>query len=176
MRSGLAALSADSQVWADDRKCPFATLTSAVLLYLSTSTQLFLSFFPSCQVSFLPHPHCNSLHLSQLCPVFLPVISDTMKQSFFLSVTAFGPMACHILSLLIGVTWCRGNGKSHSTMEHVTEIFTQEKSLQCATEGYEHSFCSLKVSSEVQHILMGDSVLVEDSPVNTLRHVWWKPP
>lgn len=100
-QSELAALSTDSQVWADDRKRPIATLTSAVLYSLSASIQflfLFLSgvFSPPC-----PH-HCNSPGLSQFCS--LTSHNDIRhKERAFLSFTVFGPMVCHIQDLLIGV-------------------------------------------------------------------------
>lgn len=75
--------------------------------------------------------------LTCLCfaPSLLTIISDTKKHSergVFVSVTAFGPMACHIRSLLIGVTRCQGTGNSHSTTEDVIEIclHSQEKSVR----------------------------------------------
>lgn len=107
VRSERAVLSADSQVWADDRKHPFPTLTSA---FLSLLYFLFPILFILAVL--LTHP--------QFPPSLLAIISDTKntrRVSFFLSVTVIRPMSCHIYFFLIGVTKCQGTGKSLNTME-----------------------------------------------------------
>lgn len=72
-----------------------------------------LDLSPFCSLT----PRCNIRHKE----------AQTERVFFFLSVTAFGPMACHFRSLLIGVARCQGTGAA----EDVTEIclHTQDKSV-----------------------------------------------
>ncbi len=116
--------------WRQKTSLSSANISRSSLPVSLNSTPPFLFFFLSAFSSlwgFLfsaPHTfsHCNSFNLSLFYSLTFHYNirhKEAQPDRVFLAVTA---STCHIRSLLIGVTRCQGTGKSHSTVEDVTEI------------------------------------------------------